>query len=178
MSVIEFIETLVRNCDTNRLDGIDGTPIFDEPIVGLADGDDYLFTEYKRIIGDFHFTPREILKKHSPEWNEKNDSCSVICWVLPIAEETRKSNAIQSRYPSERWAHTKLYGEIFNEQLRRAVVEYLLNQGNLAVAPVLSPFFKTRYTGKAGIASSWSERHVLFAAGACMHVNEREKVKF
>jgi len=163
MSITKIIEKLVSDSERNRLNMIDGTPIFGSPLVGFADGDDSLFRNYKKIIGAFHFEPREILKKHFPEWDDQEDSCSVICWALPIAERTKKSNGSQSTYPSERWAHTKLYGEEFNQHLRRTLVDYLREQGSLAVAPALSPYFKTRYSPR--IASSWSERHALFAAG-------------
>jgi len=163
MSVVQIIENLVASCDWKRLTSTDGEPIFRDPLVGFADGDDPLFIEYKRIIGDFHFTPREILKKHFPEWDDRDDSCSVICWVLPVSEQIRKSNAAQSTYPSEIWAHTKFYGERFNNHIRRTVANHLLEEGYLAVAPALSPNFTTRYEPK--IASSWSERHALYAAG-------------
>ena len=162
MFIEKVIEDLVVNSEKNRLK-IDDSPMFDEPIIGFADGDDPLFVEYKQIIGDFHFTPREILKRQFPEWDDEKDCCSVICWVLPIATETRKSNADRSDYPSERWAHTKLFGEQFNNYLRRMVVNSLQKEGYLAVAPALSPHFTTRYT--PDIASSWSERHIVYAAG-------------
>jgi hypothetical protein len=37
--------------------------IYDEPIVKFASADDPLFGEYKTIIGEEHFTPREIYEK-------------------------------------------------------------------------------------------------------------------
>ena len=43
----EFIKTLVRSSPLNRLDAFDGTHIFDDPLIGFADGDDPLFEEYK-----------------------------------------------------------------------------------------------------------------------------------
>ena len=163
MSIAKVIEQLVRDSEKNRLDMIDGTPIFDSPLVGFADGNDPLFVEYKHIIGDFHFTPQEILKKHFPTWDQQEDSCSVISWVLPLKEATRRSNARQQKYPSERWAHSKLFGEQFNSYVRSTVVDSLLKDGFLAVAPVLSPCYGTRYS--PDIASSWSERHVAYVAG-------------
>lgn len=100
--IVQVIENLVAGCGWRRLTSTDDEPIFCDPFVGFADGDDPLFSEYKRIIGDFHFTPREIPKKHFPEWDGQDDSCRVICWVLPISEQIRKSNATQSTYPSEK----------------------------------------------------------------------------
>ncbi|MAE11275.1 MAG: hypothetical protein CL876_05115, partial [Dehalococcoidales bacterium] len=51
----------------NRLKDKDGSPIFEEPLVGFADGDDSLFQGYKSIIGDFHLTLREVLRKYLQE---------------------------------------------------------------------------------------------------------------
>ena len=44
----------------NVLKHLDGAPFFSEPLVGVAAGDDPLFTEYKQVIGAFHQTPQEI----------------------------------------------------------------------------------------------------------------------
>jgi epoxyqueuosine reductase QueG len=159
----KIIIDLVCNSEKNRLSHIDNNPIFDEPIVGFADGNDKLFIDYKKIIGAFHHTPREILQKHFPNWKSEKDSCSVISWILPISKETKESNAAMSDFPSERWAHTKLYGEELNIHLRRKVVETLLDSGFYAVAPILSLYYSTRYS--PDIASSWSERHISYAAG-------------
>jgi epoxyqueuosine reductase QueG len=163
MPISEFIGNLIRDCVERDFFETDGMTIFESPLIGFADGDDPLFMKYKKIIGSFHFTPKEILKKHFPSWDEKVDSCSVVCWVLPIAEGTRKSNATRSEYPSEKWAYTKFFGEKLNNNIRKTVVSHLLEEGYLAVAPVLSSYVITRHT--PDIASSWSERHALYVAG-------------
>ena len=56
--VHRFITQLVAESSLNRLSAMDSGPIFDEPLIGVADGDAPLFAEYKRIIGEFHLTPR------------------------------------------------------------------------------------------------------------------------
>ena len=159
----KIVNDLVRDSEKNRLSYIDNSPIFDEPLVGFTDGYDKLFIDYKKIIGTFHFTPNEILKKHFPSWKTEKDSCSVISWILPISKTTKESNAAMSDFPSERWIYTKLYGEKLNIQLRRKIVEYLLDDGYYAVAPILSPYYKTILS--PDIASSWSERHIAYVAG-------------
>ncbi|MFW6056508.1 MAG: epoxyqueuosine reductase, partial [Chloroflexota bacterium] len=55
-----FIRHLVHTSRRNQLHRIDNSPIFEEPLIGVADGDDPLFQSYKTIIGDFHLTPREV----------------------------------------------------------------------------------------------------------------------
>lgn len=163
----EFIKALVRESPENRLDHIDSTPIYDEPLVGFARGDDPLFQEYKKVIGSFHLTPREVMEKAlatRPTALGAGDSLSVICWVLPIAEKTRRSNRVEKEYPSRRWGHTRSYGEMFNGRVREEVVKLMERQGYTAVAPFAASFFK-RLDLPNGPTSNWSERHAMYAAG-------------
>jgi epoxyqueuosine reductase QueG len=89
----------------------------------------------------------------------------VVSWVLPIAEETRVSNRGETKIPSRHWSHTRYYGEEFNNEVRRFVVEVLTELGALAVAPMLQPYFRTSTNEKVGLFSNWSERHSAYAAG-------------
>jgi epoxyqueuosine reductase len=154
--IIDF----VRDNPGNRLQRIDNTPIFDAPLVGYAAGDDPLFAEYKRIIGPFHLTPHEALGA------DAGDPLSVVCWALPITEATRASNRSQIKEPSQRWAHTRNDGQKFCDTVYEFVVSLLNDAGYRAIAPQMSPQFRIHSEGIPGApASSWSERHILYAAG-------------
>lgn len=160
------IKAFVRDTPLNRL-ALDGGPIYGEPLVGFAQGDDPLFQEYKHIIGDFYLTPRQVMEKalaHTSQPDPRGDGLGVVCWVLPMSEQTRRSNRKQKEAPSQRWAHSRAYGEQLNEALRREVEGMLQKMGYPAVAPTLSPFFERQELGN-GPASNWSERHTLYAAG-------------
>ena len=160
------VARFVAESPQNRLVDIDGTPIFDAPLVGFADGDDPLFVEYKRtyIVGGFHRTPREALVETLRPAAESFARIGVVSWVLPIAEETRLSNSTMIEGPSRRWNHTRFQGEEFNDAVRRHVVEWLAARDLPAVAPMLAPWFGT-LTLANGPASNWSERHVAYACG-------------
>ena len=56
------IKNYIANSPNNIMPDFPGEHMWDEPLVGFANGDDPLFTEYKKIIGDFHVTPREALE--------------------------------------------------------------------------------------------------------------------
>ncbi len=164
------VESFARESPANRFDDFDGDPIFDLPLLGVADGDDPLFAQYKTIIGPYHLTPREVIEwalqtqPHAP--NSAVEQLRVFTWVLPITEATRRSNRTQQEAPSERWAHTRYYGEQFNEEVRAYVVDWLRQAGYLAVAPMASSLFRTFYREvDHAPASTWSERHALYAAG-------------
>ncbi len=145
-----------------------GERLFDGPLVGFVRGDDPLFTEFKKIIGPHHFTPEEIMA-----WQAQQNGVapppaselSVVSFILPITMETRRENAAGKEWASERWAQTRLNGEIFSQVMVRDFVTHLMERGVLAVAPDVTPMFnKKRYPG-VGWASPWSHRHVAYAAG-------------
>ncbi len=159
------IKEFTRTSPLNRLPFINDYVIWDEPLVKFADGDDPIFAEYKSIIAPTHLTPRQALAKaygKSPE--DMPVRLSVISWILPAAEETRKSNRGETLVPSRLWSHTRWYGEKFNEALRKHMVEALTKLGYLAVAPFLQSYFKVD-TNEKGPYSNWSERHIAYAAG-------------
>jgi epoxyqueuosine reductase QueG len=165
-----YLENLVAQSPENRLYMIDDRPIFEAPLVGFADGDDPLFSEYKeRIIGPFHMTPREVLQRSLSSAGDvalgETGGISVICWALPFTKRTKASNATKEVWPSLRWAHSRYYGEQFNELLRRELVSMLTRLGHFAVAPILSPAWSWLHKYPGGPVSKWSERHALYAAG-------------
>ncbi|MCL0073973.1 epoxyqueuosine reductase [Dehalococcoidia bacterium] len=90
---------------------------------------------------------------------------SVVSWILPITDKTRKSNRGETLIPARFWAYTRWHGEKFNEALREHVVEIVTGMGYLAVAPVSQPYFRIDTTNDKGAYSNWSERHVAYAAG-------------
>ena len=67
--------------------------------------------------------------------------------------------------PTERWARARIYGEAFNDRLRRHVVERLEEAGYKAVAPMLSRRWSREESERYGFASNWSERHAAYASG-------------
>jgi len=161
----EEIKEFARTSPLNRLPFISDYIIWDEPLVKFADGNDPIFTEYKTIIAPTHLTPREALAKtYSKSPKDMPAHLSVISWILPAVEETRKSNRAETLVPSRLWSHTRWYGEKFNGALRAHMVEVLTEMGYLAVVPFLQPYFK-RYTNEKGPYSNWSERHIAYAAG-------------
>ena len=164
-SVIDAIKAFVDTSPANRMPSTRELTIFDEPLVRFADGDDPIFLEYKTIIAATHLTPREALAEaydKSPE--EIPERLSVISWILPITEPTRKSNRHKKLGPSRLWSHTRWYGEQFNNLARQHVAGVLCGMGYLAVAPPNQSCFMISRNEK-GPYSNWSERHIAYAAG-------------
>jgi epoxyqueuosine reductase len=166
----QLIKNFINESEQNRRTQLDHGVYWDEPLVGFASGTDPLFFEYKTIIGSFHLTPREIISAALKERRRgllftEIEQISVISWVLPALEDTRKSNRQETQFPSKLWAYTRDFGEACNGALKRHVVGFLEDLGHVAVAPTLSPSFKYTRDENVGWASPWSERHVAYACG-------------
>jgi epoxyqueuosine reductase len=158
------ISNFVRSSPDNRLPFFDDYVIFDEPLVKFADGDDPIFSEYKKIISPAHLTPREALAAACRRSGDSFTHVSVISWILPIREEAREANRSEKLVPSRLWSHTRWYGEIFNDRLRMYVAEFISELGYLAAAPAVQNNFKTM-RNEQGLYSNWSERHIAYACG-------------
>jgi epoxyqueuosine reductase len=116
------IVRFVRESPENRFPKSD-QPYFEEPLIGFAAADDPLFIDYKKIIGEFHLTPAEIMETmYGAGFGEAS---TVISWILPIFGQTRASNRREENLPSRKWALTRAYGEHFNNLLRRHLTETL-----------------------------------------------------
>ncbi len=145
-----------------------GERIFEKPLVGFVRGDDTLLAEYKNIIGPHHFTPYEIMKWHA-EMNQvpapPPEDLSVVVYIMPLTEKTRQDNREEADWTSERWAQTRLSGEIFSQKFVREMVTFLMDRGILAISPDVTPMFNKKRYPRVGWASPWSHRHMAYAAG-------------
>lgn len=135
------------------------------PFVGIARGSDPLFRLIKEEIGDFYWTPAEIFERTFPESKGEPDYLSVVCWILPQTEATRKSNRLRRKNPAEQWVRAKHHGREFNRNLREFIVDILNHAGYPTVAPVASPDWQWLEHHRHGYASPWSERHVAYVCG-------------
>jgi ferredoxin len=166
----QLIKNFVQTSELNRRVQLDHGIYWDEPLIGFASGNDPLFFDYKTIIGSFHLTPREIIAAALREKGRtlllsEMEQISVIAWILPAAEDIRKSNRKEERFPSKLWTYARHFGEAFNQALRKQVVDYLEDLGYVAVAPLLLPSSRSFRDEKVGWVSSWSERHAAYACG-------------
>jgi len=167
-----FIQTIrdkLANHQDNRMEyPYYGERIFDEPLVGFVRGDDPILLDYKTIIGAHHFTPQEIMKWQADRNGVPAPAAgdlSVVSFVMPITQKTKEDNAARNDWASERWAQTRLLGEIFSQTMVREIVTYLMSKGVLAVAPDVTPMFNKKRYPHVGWASPWSHRHMAYAAG-------------
>lgn len=164
--IVKEIKDYAKKSPRNLMPYEEDYPIFNEPLIGFADGDDPLYTQYKKLIFPGHLTPREaLMKSYNKKAEELPSRISVISWILPINENTRKFNREETKIPTRLWSHTRWYGEFFNEALMKHMVELLWGMGHLVAAPSIESYFQRISTGEKAPYSNWSERHTAYAAG-------------
>jgi epoxyqueuosine reductase len=162
----EAIGKFVRESPENCLKNSTNEPAWpDPPLIGFSKGEDPLYDAFKTYVGPFHWTPAEVFSLAFPDSAVSPSDLTVISWVLPQSEATRTENRKENIFPSERWARARVYGEEFNQLLRRHLVEALARFGIRAVAPQLFSEWRRKSSDRFGFSSTWSERHAAFASG-------------
>ena len=162
------IKEYIATSPNNLMPDFPGEHIWDEPLVGFSDGDDHLFQDYKKIIGEFHMTPREALemslKKKALAYYHPV-KVSVISYFLPSTELTRQSMREETAICSLRWNRARWFGQECNFRLQRHLVALLEDMGYYAIAPEQEPWFEVKRDVPGAPASRWSQRHVAYVAG-------------
>ncbi len=159
--ILDFISRSPDNC----LRGPFEEKAWESALVGFSRGNDPLYLDFKeKYIGRFHWTPVEAYNLAFPEKPAIPKELSVVTWILPQTEATKRDNRKETTFPAERWVRSRMFGEAFNDRLRSHVVESLGEMNVPAAAPVLLPQW-SRESGQYGFSSTWSERHAAYAAG-------------
>ncbi len=160
-TIVDFVNT----SEKNSLGGLYTEKAWGSPLVGFSSGNNSLYSTFKKDIGDFYWTPEEIFSKTYPLTNISSNNLTVICWILPQTEETKRDMRQEVIYPSGRASFARVNGETFNLSIGKNVVNVLNKLGYQAMSTVLSPFWGRKESEKFGLASCWSERHAAYASG-------------
>ncbi|MEJ2108888.1 MAG: epoxyqueuosine reductase [Acidobacteriota bacterium] len=164
-TIESWIKEYTASSPRNSIKNEANEKAWEEPLVGFSRGDDPIFQQYKEHVGPFHWTPMEIFKLAFPDQSAREDELTVISWILPHTEAIKADLRKRTKEPSEKWIRARLYGEQFNEELRKYLADNLIQAGHSAVVPILSEHFKMERGGPYGMASTWSERHAAYASG-------------
>jgi epoxyqueuosine reductase len=145
--MIDFIQ----NNEQNFVGELGMMQIWDQPMIGVAGASDPLWENLKGadVVGPHHLTPNEWLP----------GAKSVISYFLPFTEYIRSSNRLKG-LPSKEWLYGRYEGEMFNNALRRLIIDAVEAEGGNALAPALDKRFAV-----VNHVSNWSERHAAFIAG-------------
>jgi epoxyqueuosine reductase QueG len=138
-----------------------GTPMYDPPMIAVAAADDPWFWRFKQVIGEFYWTPQEVLSLAASTAR----AVSVVCWCLPISSVARTSNRREKQLPGRGWSYVRTFGEELNNRLRSGMEQRFRALGFAAVAPALLSQNTIAVRPPVGLSSCWSERHTAFVAG-------------
>jgi epoxyqueuosine reductase len=171
-----FFETAIKEyvaaSPANRLPNYNNEPVINEPLVGIADGYDPIFQEFKKesIIGNYHLTPGEALmayleKQKKPACKNKPTSLSVISIAFTFPQNTRMSNTKDGKLAAPRWSYA--YGQAFKlmSETLSHLVSLLEATGYQAVAPVCTRPMSIMISADGLPYTDWSEKHAAYAAG-------------
>jgi len=159
----DVIARLVRESPENRLDDFNGQPIFDDPIIGIADGDDPLFKRFHEVVYRQHILPRAFLQGYAPEGTDLSH-VSVVAWALPFTSEIRRSNR-DRRLPSRLYSQARNNGGALIYRMSSRLEVILRTQGIAGVAPTTTSEYDVFRAPEFAFSSTWSERHVAYSAG-------------
>lgn len=162
MDVQRDIVRLLEDSPENQLEDFPGQHVFDPPAVGVADGDDPIFHEFRRVVGPGHFLPRELLGRQAPG---ADLACvRVVAWALPFAAGVRASNRAGS-FPSRLYSLARNNGAALMERLGIRLAALLESRGAAARVPAADEAYTAYRCPEHTFSSTWSERHVAYAAG-------------
>ncbi|MEW5901710.1 MAG: hypothetical protein AB1715_09640 [Acidobacteriota bacterium] len=159
----QVISRLVAEAPENRPIDFAAQLIFGPPLVGIADGDDRIFRTFRRSVSRRHLLPRDVLERHSPAGTDLRQ-VRVVSWVLPFSDEIRRSNRGRV-WPSELYSVGRNNGGALNHRLSLRLTGLFREAGAAAVCPALTEQYDAFRAPRHEFSSSWSERHVAYAAG-------------
>ncbi|MFX0082463.1 MAG: hypothetical protein ACFE94_12005 [Candidatus Hodarchaeota archaeon] len=160
-SLLKFLEEFFSRSELNRLpESYGGGRIFSNPIMGVSRGDDSIFEKYKEIISPKHLTPTEVWKESDLQ-DENSSNLQIISIICPFTKAIRKASIKAKVMPAEIYSIGRNYANEFKIEVMRQTINFFQNEGFQATAGMLSEAFNIY----RGFFSSWSERHIAFAAG-------------
>ena len=158
----ERIRSLILDAPGNRLPDFDDQPVFDAPLVGVARGDDPLFEEFIEIVSDRHFLPCRLLEESA---GRRIDPAAVrvVSWANPFTAAIRQSN--RGELPSRLYSLARNNGAALIHRAQAQLRGLIEAEGFAAVVPSALAQYDTFRSPRDTFSSTWSERHVAFAAG-------------
>ena len=164
-SICDEATRFLEEDPSNRMGGHLGEErIWSSPLLGAASGADPIFETFRDKVDERHWLPDEAFAAggYAPV---PSDQLSVVSWILPHTFITKKDNAQKKDVPSERWARSRINGEIANMKLRDTIVQFLRGAGYEAVSPMRLEGWTELKSERYVYASNWSERHIAHACG-------------
>ncbi|MFX0035700.1 MAG: hypothetical protein ACFE9I_08680 [Candidatus Hermodarchaeota archaeon] len=163
-----YLNSFFESSELNRLhENYGAGRIFNDPLIGVAKGDDPIFQKFKEVVGPEHLNPLDLWlaegqgKIHASELR-------VVSIVFPYVDKIRnESKNIKERgklkLPAEIYSVGRNYANSFKQETCKHIIGFFNDNGYKSVSGMLSESFSILLKGK--FYSTWSERHIAFASG-------------
>lgn len=155
--------SLLLESPANTLEDFKAQPIFGRPVMGVVDASAGIFEVFRRVVSPRHIQPADLLQTLWPHLDGEA-SVKVVSWALPFSREIRVSNRGQE-WPSEVYSAARNNGAALIDQTLILITRILWARGCAAAAPAQTEGYDAFRSPEHTFSSSWSERHVAYAAG-------------
>ncbi|MFW9895783.1 MAG: hypothetical protein ACFFD7_08260 [Candidatus Thorarchaeota archaeon] len=161
--IIEFLEDHFAQSNLNKLPkSYGGGKIFSKPLIGIARGDDPIFEKFKLVAAPRHMTPSEMwVASGCSDTINLSAQLRIISIVCPFSDQIRKESMKAELLPAEIYSIGRNYANAFKIDVLKKLIGLFQSRGFQATAGMLSEAFDIY----EGLLSTWSERHIAFAAG-------------
>jgi len=165
-----FVQNTFNSSELNRLPETYGRGrIFAHPLIGVAQGDDLIFRKFKEVVGLQHLTPTEAwVQSKLPHGEGFAARLRVVSIVFPYTSQIRRAGEADSDggIPPEVYCVARNFANPFMSSVQRHVEQFFQERGFRAVSVTRSTVYEVLTEQEPyRIHSTWSERHIAFAAG-------------
>jgi epoxyqueuosine reductase len=147
----------------NILEDFPPAAVFGRPIMGVAEGTDDIFEAFRSVVDPRHIRPADFLRRRSPAL-KVGEPIKVVSWALPFNRKILISNRGRE-WPSELYSVARNNGAALICDTLDKIVRILQSHGFAAAAPAQTDEYDAFRSPRFVFSSTWSERHVAYAAG-------------
>lgn len=155
--------SLLLDSPENVLEDFKAQPIFGRPVMGVVDASDGIFEVFRRVVNPRHIRPEDLLRALWPGF-DMGASVKVVSWALPFSREIFVSNR-GGEWPSDLYSVARNNGAALVDSALSRIIRTLRARGCAAAAPALTEEYDAFRSPEFTFSSTWSERHVAYAAG-------------
>jgi len=164
----EEIEYLFKFSESNRLpESFEHVRIFDLPLIGIAPGEDGLYSRFKVVVGPEHLAPIELWQKNNmPKTAHDGESLLVVSIIFPFTERIRSESLHAVKIPADFYCFARNFAIGFMAEVVRTGIRFLEEHGYHGIGGMYNPVYQMIASqDPPRLYSNWSERHMAFAAG-------------
>lgn len=166
----QFLEDLFSSNELNRLpESYGGGRIFATPLMGISKGDDSIFKRFKEVVAPEQLTPSEMwVASGFPDERNLVSRLRIVSIIFPYVKMIREISKKETKIPAEIYCVGRNYANAFMTDVLKQTVRFFQDNGYRAIAGMLSDAYNIKIDfvdGNVKMSSSWSERHIAFAAG-------------